>query len=100
MGFSPQVPEWQQAGHNEYDPSLSSTARLLSNATWAVHYGDGGMSNGNVVIDRVSIGGITAPSEAVETAQNVIIELFGNPRADEIVGFSFSERNKGKGVSF
>lgn len=93
--FSPQVPEWQQQEHNQYNPNVSSTARPLPNATWAVHYGDGSTSNGDVVIDIVTIAGIASQSQAVETAKNVSIEFYGNPRADGIIGFGFSQRNKG-----
>ena len=93
--FSPQVPDSQKAGHAQYDPTLSSTSKPLPNATWAVHYGDGSSSNGNVFIDRVKIGGVIAESQAVEAAKNVSIEFYGSPRADGIIGFGFSSRNKG-----
>lgn len=46
-------------------------------------------------MDTVSIGGIRHSSQAVEAAQNVSIEFYGNPRADGIIGFGFSQKNKG-----
>ncbi|OIW28280.1 acid protease [Coniochaeta ligniaria NRRL 30616] len=94
--FSPQVPDWQKPGHNEYDPSLSSTSKPMPNATWAVRYGDGSTSQGNVVTDVVSVAGIPSLSQAVETATNVSIDFYGSPRADGIIGFGFSQRNKVK----
>ena len=71
----------------------------MPNATWTVRYGDGSTSQGNVVTDVVSVAGIPSLSQAVETATNVSIDFYGNPRADGIIGFGFSQRNKGELLS-
>ncbi|GAP88701.1 putative endothiapepsin precursor [Rosellinia necatrix] len=91
--FSSETPANQLGGQAVYNIQQSSTARLLTGASWDIRYGDGSSSGGNVYLDTVSIGGITVENQAVETATNVSLAFTQRPDTDGLVGLAFSILN-------
>ncbi|KAI0008152.1 eukaryotic aspartyl protease [Xylariaceae sp. FL0662B] len=91
--FSSETPANQVMGQAVYDIEQSSTAQRLTGATWAISYGDGSSSNGNVYLDTVSIGGVTVENQAVESASNVSTSFTQRPDTDGLVGLGFSSIN-------
>ncbi|KAL8709755.1 MAG: hypothetical protein Q9220_005541 [cf. Caloplaca sp. 1 TL-2023] len=57
--------------HASYNPRLSSTAKQLTGATWAIAYGDGSACSGDVYTDTVTVGQASYPHQAVELATTV-----------------------------
>jgi aspergillopepsin I len=56
------------AGIPVYEPEQSSTAKLLDGFTFRILYGNGNNeANGDVFLDVLTIGGLTASSQAVES---------------------------------
>ncbi|KAI1497190.1 aspartic peptidase domain-containing protein [Biscogniauxia marginata] len=91
--FSSETPAAQVAGQDVWEIGQSSTAQLVSGASWAISYGDGSSSGGNVYTDVVSIGGVTVESQAVESARNVSQSFTQRPDTDGLVGLAFSAIN-------
>lgn len=91
--FSSETPKNQVGGQTVYNIQQSSTAKLLSGASWDISYGDGSSSGGNVYLDTVSIGGITVENQAVESATNVSLAFTQRPDTDGLVGLAFSVLN-------
>ncbi|PNS20206.1 Rhizopuspepsin [Sphaceloma murrayae] len=88
--FSDLMPDTQQAGHTVYNTSKS---KLVSGATFAVTYGDGSYAKGKVYKDKVTIGGVTFASQAVEAAVNVSQSFLNHVDADGLIGLAFSSLN-------
>lgn len=88
-----ETPETQQNGQLEYNPTLSSTSSKLENATWAIIYGDGSAVGGGVYVDKVSIGGVTVTSQAVESAQTVSASFQRDAASSGLLGLSFNSLN-------
>ncbi|KAI1076137.1 eukaryotic aspartyl protease [Whalleya microplaca] len=91
--FSSETPTNQVMGQALYNIDQSSTAQLLMGASWAISYGDGSSSNGNVYLDTVSIGGVKVENQAVESASNVSMSFTQRPDTDGLVGLAFSSIN-------
>ncbi|KAI0601438.1 eukaryotic aspartyl protease [Biscogniauxia sp. FL1348] len=91
--FSSETPSIQVAGQATYNIEQSSTAQLVDGASWAISYGDGSSSGGNVYTDVVSIGGVTVQRQAVESARNVSQSFTQRPDTDGLVGLAFSSIN-------
>ncbi|KAI0857495.1 eukaryotic aspartyl protease [Xylaria cubensis] len=91
--FSSETPKTQVSGQTVYNIQQSSTAKLLSGASWDISYGDGSSSGGKVYLDTVSIGGITVENQAVESATNVSLAFTQRPDTDGLVGLAFSVLN-------
>jgi len=90
--FSTELPSSESTGHTLYNPSKSSTAKLLSGYSWDISYGDGSGASGNVYTDTVSIGASTVTSQCVEPAQSVSSE-FVSDTSDGLVGLAFDSIN-------
>ena len=86
------MPTSEQANHNIYNPSSSSTAKELSGETWSISYGDGSSASGNVYTDTVVVGGTTVTSQAVEAAETISSE-FAQDESDGLLGLGFSSIN-------
>lgn len=91
--FSSETPSNQVGGQTVYEIEQSSTAQLLSGASWDIRYGDGSSSGGNVYLDTVSIGAITVENQAVESATNVSLAFTQRTDTDGLVGLAFSTLN-------
>lgn len=89
--FSSQLPSSETQGHDIYRPSRN--ARKLSGYTWSISYGDGSTASGNVYKDTVTVGGVTASSQAVEAAQTVSQQFVQNAGNDGLLGLAFSSIN-------
>ncbi|CAA9960985.1 Aspartic protease pepB [Pyrenophora teres f. maculata] len=77
-------------GHDFY---TVNPAKILSGATWDIDYDDGSRAFGKVYIDTVTIGGITATSQAVEAAITVSGNINDDVNIDGLVGLAFSTGN-------
>jgi aspergillopepsin I len=74
-----------------YTPS--SSAKLLSGYTWDISYGDGSSAEGIVYADKVTVGGATYTSQAVEAATSVSSEFVSDTSNDGLLGLGFSSIN-------
>ncbi|KAI1806589.1 Asp-domain-containing protein [Daldinia bambusicola] len=91
--FSSETPANQVMGQDAWDIEQSSTAQLLTGESWAISYGDGSSSNGNVYLDTVSVGGVTVQNQAVESARNVSVSFTQRPDTDGLLGSAFGTIN-------
>lgn len=94
--FSKELPSSETSGHAVYSPS--SQSQLLNGYSWSISYGDGSSANGNVYLDYVTVGGVTASSQAVEAAETISSEFQQDP-SDGLMGLAFSSINTGKNSS-
>lgn len=97
--FSSETPESQQKGHKIYNISASTTANRLANHTWSIRYGDGSSSMGNVYLDTVSIGGLSVPQQAIESATRVSYGFTNDPASSGLLGLGFDHINQVKPAS-
>ncbi|KAF3491043.1 aspartic endopeptidase (AP1) [Arthroderma uncinatum] len=89
--FSTETPQSQSQGHNLYQPS--SSAKRLDGYSWEISYGDMSSAGGDVFLDTVSVGDVTASSQAVESAQKVSDQFAKDKATDGLMGLSFSVLN-------
>ncbi|CAI7600128.1 unnamed protein product [Penicillium glandicola] len=89
--FSNKLSSSESAGHAVYTPS--SSAELLSGYTWDISYGDGSSAEGIVYADKVTVGGATYTSQAVEAATGVSSEFVSDTSNDGLLGLGFSSIN-------
>lgn len=97
--FSGQLPPAQQAGHQLYRPTKSSSAKQLMGSTWSISYGDNSGASGNVFTDKVSIGGVTVTTQAVEAAQSISAQFAQDEANDGILGLGGPKNNQIKPMS-
>ncbi|KAH8893924.1 aspartic proteinase [Thozetella sp. PMI_491] len=90
--FSSLTPKSQVNGQSIYTPGSSSTAKLVSGATWSISYGDGSSSSGVVYSDVVNIGGVSVTQE-VEAAKQVSSSFTSDSAIDGLVGLGFDSLN-------
>jgi hypothetical protein len=74
-----------------YKPS--SSAKQISGSTWSISYGDGSSSSGVVYTDKVSVGGLSFASQAVEAAKKVSDAFTSEANNDGLLGLAFSSIN-------
>ncbi|PSR80571.1 aspartic proteinase, partial [Coniella lustricola] len=91
--FSSLTPAADVEGQTVYDVTTSSTAKLMSGATWSISYGDGSSSSGKVYTDTVTIGNLTYASQAVEAATTVSDEFTSDADSSGLVGLAMSSLN-------
>lgn len=91
--FSSETPSSEVEGQSVYNPGKSSTSSKLSGASWQISYGDGSSSSGDVYKDKVTVGGLTVTSQAVEAATTVSDEFSQDTDNDGLLGLGFSSLN-------
>ena len=78
----------------KYSPGKSSSAKQLSSATWTIQYGDGSSCSGDVYNDKVTIGGLTVDSQAVESAKTISQQFQQSPpNFSGLLGLAFDQIN-------
>ncbi|KAH8895749.1 aspartic protease [Thozetella sp. PMI_491] len=78
-------------GDTEYRPEKSTTAKKLSGATWKTTYQDGTFVSGDVYMDQVAIGGLPLFQQAIQRANSISDNFFGDTEAT--LGLAFSNIN-------
>jgi hypothetical protein len=88
--FSSLQASTQLSGHDYYkvDPS-----KVKSGYSWRISYGDGSGASGKVYADKVTVGGVTATSQAVEAATSVSAQFSQDRDTDGLLGLAFSDIN-------
>ncbi|KAJ9131643.1 Endothiapepsin [Pleurostoma richardsiae] len=80
-------------GHAAYHPALSSTSAKQAGSVWAIVYGDGSSSFGDIFTDVVSVGGLVVEDQVVERAVTVSSSFLTSVALDGLLGLSFSTLN-------
>ncbi|EHK24253.1 uncharacterized protein TRIVIDRAFT_81777 [Trichoderma virens Gv29-8] len=91
--FSSETPKSSASGHVTYSPSKSSTAKKLSGASWSITYGDHSSSSGDVYTDKVTVGGFSVSSQAVESATKVSTQFVQDTVISGLLGLGFDVGN-------
>lgn len=91
--FNTQLSNQATAGHTLYDPTKSSTFKLLQGASFSISYGDGSGAAGNVGTDTVSLGGATVTGQAIEMATAVSDSFIQDTANNGLLGLAFSQLN-------
>jgi hypothetical protein len=91
--FSSETETTQVNGQTLYQPGLSSSAQVVSGATWGISYADGSSSSGNVFLDKVAIGDVVVQNQAVESARNVSAQFTRTTNSDGLVGLAYGKLN-------
>ena len=92
--YSTELPKSDHGNHSIYNAASSNSSKPI-NATWSISYGDGSSANGDVYIDKVSVGGATVQMQAVELASNVSSEFLSDSSNDGLLGLGFDSINNG-----
>ncbi|KAF2683636.1 acid protease [Lentithecium fluviatile CBS 122367] len=88
--FSSLQPSAQLSGHDYYKADAS---KQIKGASWKISYGDGSGAAGKVYADKVTVGGVTATSQAVEAATSVSAAFQQDTDTDGLLGLAFSSLN-------
>jgi hypothetical protein len=91
--FNTQLAAASQTGHTNFNPSNSTSFKLLQGASFSISYGDGSGAAGNVGTDTVNIGGATVTSQAIELATAVSTSFVQDTQSNGLVGLAFSKLN-------
>jgi hypothetical protein len=91
--FNTQLATASQTGHTNFNPSTSTTFKLMQGASFSISYGDGSGAAGNVGTDTVNIGGATVTSQAIELATAVSASFVQDTQSNGLVGLAFSKLN-------
>jgi hypothetical protein len=78
------------SGHDYYH--VDSTKRK-SGYSWRISYGDGSGASGQVYADKVTVGAVTATSQAVEAATSVSAQFSQDVDTDGLLGLAMSSIN-------
>ncbi|KAH6644538.1 aspartic peptidase domain-containing protein [Boeremia exigua] len=88
--FSSLQASTQLTGHDYYKVDAS---KVKSGYTWKIGYADGSGASGKVYADKVTVGGVTATSQAVEAATSVSSTFSQDRDTDGLLGLAFSSIN-------
>lgn len=87
--MSTKTPNVANKGHTLFDPSKSSTFKLMDGASFMIRYGDGSHAAGDVGTDTVNIGGAVVKKQAVEIPTALSDSLAQDPAMNGLVGLGF-----------
>ncbi|KAI9672255.1 MAG: Type I transmembrane sorting receptor [Alyxoria varia] len=90
--FSNQLSPQTSAGHTVY----TGTGKFLPRNSFSMNYVDKSATSGNVFVDKVVIGGVTATSQAVEAATSVAVKFSRDIHSDGVLGMGSSHVNEVK----
>ena len=82
-----------QKGHQNFDPTKSTTFSTLQGAQFNISYGDGSSASGPVGSDVVDIGGSTVEQQAFGVPNDVSASFIQNTASNGLVGLAFSKLN-------
>ena len=91
--FNTQLAAASQTGHQNFDPTKSTSFKMITGASFTISYGDGSGAAGNVGTDTVDIGGATVTSQAIELATAVSTSFVQDIQSNGLVGLAFSKLN-------
>lgn len=91
--FNTQLAATSQTGHTLYDPTKSTSLKMIQGATFSISYGDGSGAAGNVGTDTVNIGGATVTAQAIEMATAVSQSFIEDTNNNGLVGLAYSKLN-------
>lgn len=91
--FNTQLPAASTTGHTLYDPTKSTSLKMVQGASFSISYGDGSGAAGNVGTDTVNIGGATVTDQAIEMATAVSQSFTEDANNNGLVGLAFSKLN-------
>lgn len=91
--FNTQLSAADQTGHTIFNPTKSTTFKMLTGSTFSISYGDGSGAAGNVGTDTVNIGGATVTGQAIELATAVSSSFVQDTASNGLVGLAFSKLN-------
>lgn len=89
------IPSANRAGTNVsrfYDPK-SSNAKAVTGGKWSTVYGDGDRVSGQVFLDRVAIGSLVVPNQALGASTFSSARFIRDRGKDGIIGFGFTRGN-------
>ncbi|KAF2857454.1 acid protease [Piedraia hortae CBS 480.64] len=78
--------------HTIFDPSKSSTWADMKGSTWEISYGDGSTASGVVGTDKLDMGGLVIPKQAIELA-NKLSDSFAQGPGDGLLGLAWPSIN-------
>lgn len=91
--FNTQLNTASQTGHTNFDPTKSTSFKMMTGSSFTISYGDGSGAAGNVGTDTVNIGGATVTSQAIELATAVSTSFVQDTQSNGLVGLAFSKLN-------
>jgi hypothetical protein len=91
--FNTQLSAQTTQGHTVFDPTKSSTFKMINGASFSISYGDGSGAAGNVGTDAVVVGGATVTQQAVELATAVSQSFVTDTSNNGLLGLAFSKLN-------
>ncbi|KAK1456443.1 eukaryotic aspartyl protease [Colletotrichum melonis] len=91
--FTSMLDATSQTGHQLYDPTKSTNAKMLSGQQFSIRYGDGSGAQGVVGTDVVDIGGAVVQEQAVEMATAVSQQFVQDTANNGLLGLAFSKLN-------
>lgn len=91
--FNTGLPAASQQGHTVFDPSKSSTFKLLEGESFDISYGDGSSASGPVGTDTFDIGGSTVEAQAIGIPNQVSASFVTDSASNGLVGLAFTKLN-------
>lgn len=91
--FTTDTPKTQVRGHKIFNCFASRTCTIVDKLTWGITYGDGSSASGRVYTDRVALGAVAFPKQAVQSAQKVSQLFTDDPPSSGLMGLAFANSN-------